>query len=63
MGFDVPRNLPEKEYAPLPSDEECILSIYRSLPVKGKDYIQQQVRYAQVLFGEKTPDVSDQNIV
>lgn len=44
---------------PLSTDEKQLLSCYRVLPDPGKQYIHQQMRAAQLMYGEKSADISD----
>lgn len=44
---------------PLTTDEKQLLSCYRVLPDPGKQYIHQQMRAAQLMYGEKSADISD----
>lgn len=60
MGFDVPKGSSSKMIA-LPSDEETLLEVYRSLPKPGKEYIHQQLHAAKALFGEKSEPVPAQD--
>lgn len=42
----------------LTPDESRLVSAYRALPPPGKEYLQQQLRAAQLMFGEKSAPVS-----
>ena len=43
----------------LTADEAQLLNSYRVLPDPGKQYIHQQLRAAQLMFGEKSADISN----
>lgn len=47
----------ESPDAPLSADEQQVLSVYRSLPSPGKQYVHQQLIAAQLMFGEKSADI------
>ena len=44
-------------------DEHQVVVQYRALPDSGKQYIHQQLRAAQLMFGEKSAPVSDSHDV
>ena len=46
----------------LTPDEHQVISSYRILPPSGKQYIHQQLRAAQLMFGEKSADIPDSNV-
>lgn len=47
----------------LTPDETRLVSAYRALPPPGKEYLHQQVRAAQLMFGEKSAPVSDSDVI
>ena len=47
----------------LTSDENQVITIYRSLPSPGKQYVHQQLRAAQLMFGEKSADIRDSDVI
>ena len=53
--FNVPLVALIDDVSPAPSDLPAaqLLSTYNSLPAAGKDYVQQQLRVAQVMFNEQ----------
>ena len=44
---------------PITPEEKQLIDSYRKLPPPGKQYIHQQLRAAQLMYGEKSPPVSD----
>ena len=46
----------------LTADETQLVTVYRSLPDPGKQYVLQQLRAAQLMFGEKSADLPDSNV-
>ena len=43
----------------LTPDELLILTTYQALPVQGKEYIQQQLLAAQLMYGRESDSISD----
>lgn len=51
-----PLNDPRKDIGLISPDEEDIIKTYRSLPAPGKQYVQQQLVAARLMYGEKPAD-------
>lgn len=56
----------DQKYETIPYDltpgESDLISTYRGLPSAGKEYVTQQLRIAQVMFGEKSASVENTRI-